>query len=328
MNKKIRIGLLGAGHLGKIHLKCILSSGRYELVGFYDPDIQIAEEVVSAFQTTCFNSPEELIAACDVVDIVTPTSTHFELASACLNAGKHVFIEKPVTATLSEAIALEKLAAEKQLIIQVGHVERFNPAFLALKGEKLQPMFIEAHRLSVFNPRGTDVSVILDLMIHDIDLVLCMVKAEVSHISASGVAVISKTHDICNARIEFSNGCVANMTASRISMKQMRKIRLFQKDAYISLDLLEKNTQILRLYDEHDEMMPSKENMFELETPDNHKWIHLQQPACQPVNAIEMELTSFADSIMYDYPVEVPVSDGRKALEVALEVTRVMNSRS
>lgn len=187
-----------------------------------------------------FQTPQELFAAVDVVDIVTPTTTHFEMAAQAIRAGKHFFIEKPITRTVEEAEELIKLAQEFKVKAQVGHVERFNPALLALEDMELNPMFIEAHRLAVFNPRGTDVSVILDLMIHDLDIVLSIVKSEVKFISASGVAVASETPDIANARIEFENGCVANLTASRISLKQMRKVRLFQKDAYISLDFLEK----------------------------------------------------------------------------------------
>ena len=233
----LKIGVLGVGHLGKIHLKCIeMASAHYDLVGFLILDQFTRQKVVEAFGIPAFESAEELMDVVDVVDIVTPTVAHFDLASAAIRRGKHIFIEKPLTHTLEEAEELIRLSQEYGVKVQVGHVERFNPALMALEDMPLEPMFIEAHRLAQFNPRGTDVSVILDLMIHDLDIILSLVRSEVKFISASGVAVVSDTPDISNARIEFENGCVANLTASRISLKQMRKVRFFQKDAYISLD--------------------------------------------------------------------------------------------
>ena len=221
----LKIGLLGAGHLGKIHLKCIQMVDQYNLIGFYDPDDQNAKIAEETYGIKRWKDLDDLLESVDVIDIVTPTITHFELAKKAIQYGKHVFIEKPLTHTMNEAKELLQLSKDAGLKIQVGHVERFNPAFLALEGTPLNPMFIEAHRLALFNPRGTDVSVILDLMIHDLDLVLSLVDSEVKHISASGVSVVSNTPDISNARIEFENGAVANLTASRISMKQMRKLR-------------------------------------------------------------------------------------------------------
>lgn len=225
----IKLGVLGVGHLGNIHLKCLQEISSIELVGFYDPDDQAAQKVIDSYSIFRFDSYNDLLQQCDAIDIVTPTSSHFALATQAIKAHKHVFIEKPLTATISEAKALIDLAQQQSVKVQVGHVERFNPAFLAVQHISLQPLFIEAHRLAMFNPRGTDVSVVLDLMIHDLDLVLSMVNAPLQSLSASGVAVVSKNLDIANVRLEFENGCVANLTASRISMKQMRKIRLFQK---------------------------------------------------------------------------------------------------
>ena len=237
---KLKAGVLGAGHLGKIHLRLLNQSDRYELVGFYDPDEANAQKVSEEFGYKRFDSIETLIAECDMVDVVTPTLNHFVCAEKIIKAGKHLFIEKPIATTVEEAEAIITLAKEHHVKGQVGHVERFNPAFIAVRDQIHNPMFIEAHRLAEFNPRGTDVPVVLDLMIHDIDVILSVVKSKVKHISASSAMVISHSPDITNARLEFENGCVANITASRISMKNMRKSRFFQKDAYISVDFLEK----------------------------------------------------------------------------------------
>ncbi len=320
----LKIGVLGAGHLGKIHLKCLqLEPQAYELVGFFDPDEQAAAHAAEQFRLPAFSSAQELIEAVDVVDIVTPTIYHFELAKLALDSGKHLFIEKPITHTLAEAKALITIAKEKGCQVQVGHVERFNPALLALDDVPLNPMFIEAHRLAAFNPRGTDVSVILDLMIHDLDIVLSMVGSPVKTVLASGVAVVSETIDIANARLEFENGCVANLTASRISLKQMRKIRLFQKDAYISLDLLEKQAQVVRMFEE-DGQWPEAGQHFELTTPQGKKIIHLDMPAIESVNAIKMELETFAQSIAAGQSPIVSGEDGYKALEVAYRITEAI----
>jgi predicted dehydrogenase len=323
----LNIGLLGAGHLGKIHLKCIQLLGQYELSGFYDPDDHNAKIAEETYGVKRWADLDELIASVDVIDIVTPTVTHFELAKKVIQKGKHVFIEKPLTHTLEEAKSLLKMSKEAGVKIQVGHVERFNPAFLALEGTPLNPMFIEAHRLAQFNPRGTDVSVILDLMIHDLDLVLSLVDSEVKHISASGVAVVSNTPDISNARIEFENGAVANLTASRISMKQMRKLRLFQRDAYISLDFLEKNAQVIRLYDKGAGNAPDVDNLMELETNNGTKLIHMEMPNIESVNSIKMELETFAKSISDDNVPIVSIEDGYKALEVAHQIIEQIEMR-
>ena len=323
----LKIGLLGAGHLGKIHLKCIQMVEQYELIGFFDPDDQNAKIAEETYGVKRWMDLDGLLEAVDVIDIVTPTITHFELAKKAIRKGKHVFIEKPLTHTLGEAKSLLKLSREAGVKIQVGHVERFNPAFLALEGTSLNPMFIEAHRLALFNPRGTDVSVILDLMIHDLDLVLSLVDSEVKFISASGVAVVSNTPDISNARIEFENGAVANLTASRISMKQMRKLRLFQRDAYISLDFLEKNAQVIRLYDKDAANVPNLDNLMELETNNGTKLIHMEMPDIESVNSIRMELETFALSILDDNDPIVSIEDGYKALEVAHQIIEQIEIR-
>lgn len=315
----VKIGVLGAGHLGKIHLKCIQASDKLALVGFYDADTRNAENVSTTMGIRAFESPEALIDAVDAVDIVTPTIYHFDLAQKAMLKGKHIFIEKPMTHTVAEAEILMQLAQKTGVKIQIGHVERFNPAFLSLGDMRITPMFIEAHRLATFNPRGTDVSVVLDLMIHDIDLILHLVDSDVKDIHASGVAVVSDSPDIANARIEFENGCVANLTASRMSLKQMRKIRFFQRDAYISLDFLDKNAQIIRLFDKEDVEQKSSDdkNYLELETARGTKLIDVQMPESVPVNAIQMELETFAESITNNKPIRVTIQDGYKALKIA-----------
>jgi len=324
----LKIGVLGVGHLGKIHLKCIKQVSELELIGFYDPNDANAEKAISEYKTHRFDTAEALIQQADIIDIVTPTTTHFQLAEQAIQAGKHVFIEKPVTHTLQEAKQLTELLQKHPVKVQVGHVERFNPAYLALDNIPLSPKFIEAHRLSSFNPRGTDVSVVLDLMIHDLDLVLDMVKSEVKRISANGVAIVSNTPDIANARIEFENGAVANLTASRMSFKQMRKFRLFQQNAYISIDFLEKKTDVVRLYNDGDPEIPEDAMLMDLETSTGRKKIHLSQPEVTPVNSIKMELETFAECILKDIEPKVSLQDGYKALIVAHQIIEQIKKRN
>lgn len=324
----MKIALLGAGHLGKIHLKCILATECWEFAGFYDLDDKNAASAIAQYGVKRYSSLDELLDDCDAVDIVTPTPSHYDLAAKAIRAGKHAFIEKPVTQTIQEGKKLLQLAEKHGVKIQVGHVERFNPAFTALHGMTLHPMFIEGHRLAAFQPRGTEVSVILDLMIHDLDLVLHLVQSPVKKVSASGVAVLSNTPDIANARIEFENGCVANLTASRISMKQMRKMRLFQPDHYISLDFLEKNAQIVRLFatDAHD--LPDTDNLMEFDTPAGKKWLQLSMPDAAPVNAIQRELETFHEAIATNTPPLVTLQDGYEALKLAHRILKEIEVRA
>ena len=315
----LNIALFGLGHLGKIHLKCLqLLPERYRIVGIHDadPDARVHAEAAGV---PFFYDPEKLLERADCVDVVTPTVTHFEVVKRALELGKHVFVEKPLTDTVAQAEELVRLSREQNLKVQVGHVERFNPALLSLEDMTLAPMFVEAHRLATFNPRGTDVSVVLDLMIHDLDIVLSMIDAPVERIHANGVAIVSPTPDIANARLEFANGAVANLTASRISLKQMRKVRFFQSDAYVSLDFLEKQAQIVRLYDE-DVRPESLEHLLELPTPTGKKFIHVQMPDIEPVNAIKLELETFADSVERDLEPRVPIEDGYAALRIADQI--------
>ena len=312
----LKIGVIGAGHLGKFHLNNWAEIDGVQLIGFVDTDDANAAQVAQKYQIPRFDDVEKLIDASDAVDIVAPTTSHFELCELAIKKGKHVFVEKPLANTMDEAKELVKLAKEANIKFQVGHVERFNPAFLALKDQVLQPMFIEVHRLAQFNPRGTDVSVILDLMIHDIDIILNLVKSNVNHISANGVAVMSDTPDIANVRIEFDNGCVANLTSSRISMKKMRKMRLFQKDAYIGIDFLEKKTEIIRLNASGD----SNVFTFDIETNSGKKTVAIANPPVQDVNAIKMELEEFRNAIINNTDTPVSVLDGFRAMEVAHQI--------
>lgn len=311
----LKAGVLGAGHLGKIHLRLLKQSEKYELVGFYDADENNAKKVQAEFGYTYFNSIEKLIQAVDVVDIVTPTLSHYDCAKLAIAKGKHIFIEKPITNTVEEAEAIRTLVAENGVKGQVGHVERFNPAFKAVKHQIKNPMFIETHRLAEFNPRGTDVPVVLDLMIHDIDIILSVVDSKVKHISASGVSVISDTPDIANARIEFKNGCVANLTASRISLKNMRKSRFFQKDAYISVDFLEKACEVVKMKDAPE--TPGDFDMILQNAEGVKKQIYFDNPAIPENNAILEELETFADAINNNTKPIVTLHDGTEALRVA-----------
>ncbi|MBK7466936.1 MAG: Gfo/Idh/MocA family oxidoreductase [Saprospiraceae bacterium] len=307
---KLKIGLIGLGHLGKIHLKCIREIEEIHFQGIYDVDIEIAKELSAQYQIPAYISYETLLDDIDAIVIVTPTTTHFELAKRAIEKGKHCFIEKPVTSTLEEANALIALQEKYGVKVQVGHVERFNPAFLAASPYIKNPKFIEAHRLSMFKPRGTDVSVVHDLMIHDLDLISFIAKSELKEIRASGVAIVSPTADICNARIEYKNGLVANVTASRISLKTMRKIRIFQEDAYMSLDFQSKESEIFTLNETY------QENSFELETYKGNRYISQIAIDTNSVNAILEEIKSFSKSIVTNTETEVNLKDGTRALEL------------
>lgn len=323
----LKIGVIGAGHLGKIHIKCIREIESFRLMGFYDTDEAHSEKLSAELNLRAYSSIDELINDVDVVDIVTPTVTHFEIASKALKSFRHIFIEKPLTQTVEEAKILMELKNEANVKAQVGHVERFNPAFRAALPYFSQPMFIESHRLAQFNPRGTDVSVVLDLMIHDLDIVMSVVKSGIKRISASGVAVVSDSPDIANARIEFDNGCVANLTASRISMKNMRKSRFFQRDAYISVDFLEKKSSIVRIKTVQGEPDPLA-LLIDVGKNKGTKQIFIESPEIEKINAITQELTCFYDSIINNTNPVVPLEDGYLALDIAHKIIDKLKSTS
>ena len=321
----LKIGILGAGHLGKIHIKCIKEIKEYDLVGFFDPSEEVTQKVADEFGIRSFGSIDELIEAAQVVDIVTPTISHFECASKSMKKFRHVFLEKPIVTTLGEASDLIKIAEEANIKVQVGHVERFNPAFVAALPYFNRPMFIESHRLAQFNPRGTDVPVILDLMIHDIDIILSVVNSNIRKISATGVAVVSDTPDIANARIEFDNGCVANLTASRISMKNMRKTRFFQKDAYISIDYLTKELEVARIKNVDPSGLSPLGFIIDLGKEKGKRQILFEKPKILATNAIKEELESFYYSIVNNTTPPVTINDGFNALDLAHRIIEKIN---
>jgi len=313
----LKIGVVGAGHLGKIHIRLLLElADIFEFVGFYDVDSVNSQSVTNQFNIKSFPSISELINEVDCLDIVTPTLSHYACAFEALRARKHIFIEKPLSETMEEAKKMVMLTNEAEVIVQVGHVERFNPAFQAALPYLKNPMFIETHRLAQFNPRGTDVPVVLDLMIHDIDIILSVVKSRVKNIAASGVSVVSESHDITNARLEFENGCVANLTASRISLKNMRKSRFFQKDTYISVDFLTKELEVVSIEDIQGEPDPF-DIILEIGKENKRKKILIDKPELAEVNAIKEELIAFHDAIINKKHPIVSVEDGFSAMEVA-----------
>ena len=322
----LKIGVLGAGHLGKIHIKLLKEIESFTLIGFYDSDIYRQNEVAKEFGIRAYSSIDELINDADAIDIVTPTLSHFECAVKAIRASKHVFIEKPLTNTVEEGAELLQLITEANVKGQVGHVERFNPAFLAASKYQIEPNFMEIHRLAEFNPRGTDVPVVLDLMIHDIDIVLSLVKSNVKNIQASGVSVVSDTPDIANARIEFDNGAVANLTASRISLKKMRKARFFQKNAYITVDFLDKKVEAFKISE--DENAHSSPFSFTMDPGEGKplKHVSYESPAITEVNAIKYELELFAKSIIDDIAPAVSIEEGYLSLQVAHQILEKIES--
>ena len=312
----LRVGVFGVGHLGKFHLNNWKEINGVKIVGFFDPNNDNANQVIEQYGLKRYMDEEKLMDACDIIDVITPTDHHFSICMQAIRKGKHVFVEKPLAHTIKEGRDLVSMVKEANIKMQVGHVERFNPAFLAIKDLNVNPMFIEVHRLAQFNPRGTEVSVILDLMIHDIDIILSLVRSDVKNISANGVAVMTNTPDIANVRIEFNNGCVANLTSSRISMKKMRKMRLFQPNSYIGIDFLEKKTEIIKLKQPNDTNVFS----FDIETQTGKKTIAIANPIIQSENAIKLELTSFVSAILNNTPTVVSEIDGFLAMEVAHQI--------
>lgn len=318
--EKTKVGVIGTGHLGKFHTKLFKEIDSCDFMGIFEPDFSRAISVATELSVRSFTSIGQLLQYCDAVSIAATTSAHYSIAKECLSKGKHVFVEKPITATIEEAEEIVKLARDKKLILQVGHVERFNPALLSLDNFELKPMFIQSDRLAQFNPRGTDVAVVLDLMIHDIDIILSLIKSEVKKVEASGVAVVSDTLDIANARIEFENGAVANVTASRISQKKMRKMRIFQKDSYISIDFDSGLSEIFRLISLEETANPATINYGEIGIGEKKKRIIYEQPEVKQVNALKHELSLFIDSVRNSTKPIVSGEDGLKALVVAQQI--------
>lgn len=321
--QKLKLGIIGIGHLGTFHLKVCKNIEEIELIGIFDLDPQRTKRAAQEFGVNPFFSLEELLSQVQAVSIVVPTSEHFTVARTCLEHGCHLFLEKPITATVEQAETLIALAKKYGLKLQVGHIERFNPAFLALDSMELNPMFIETHRLSQFNPRGTDVSVILDLMIHDLDIILNLVKAPLTQIDACGVSVVSPGEDIANVRLSFANGCVANLTASRISVKKMRKMRIFQPNQYLALDFLKQEVEIFKLSKQKEQ---NGLKITQIGIGEQKKDIFYLKPPVPAINPLQEELKSFAQSILLDQPVRVSGEEGLRNLKIATEIINQLKS--
>ena len=323
----LNVGVIGVGHLGSLHAKMYAEISSVKLVGVYDSDPQRAEKTAVEFGIKAFSALDDLLSQVEAVSIATPTQSHYDVAMQVIKRGVHLLIEKPITATIEQAQALTERAETKGLKLQVGHIERFNPAILALEPYNITPLFIESHRLAQFNPRGSDVAVVLDLMIHDIDLILSLVKSKVTRIDANGIAVISDTPDIANARLQFENGCVANVTASRISQNKMRKMRLFQRDAYISIDFAQGLSEVFRLVDEGNANVKSTMMLGKIDQGQHKRIIVYEQPEVMEVNALKYELERFIDSIQKNTETPVTGRDGLHALEVAQEILQKIDSQ-
>jgi predicted dehydrogenase len=323
----LKIGVIGVGHLGRFHTQNYAKISSADLTGVYDVDQERSKQVAEEYGTKSYSDMQQLLQDIDAVSLVVPTSLHFETAKTILENGIHCLIEKPITSTIEEADALIELARKNNLIIQIGHIERFNPAILALRDIKLNPLFVESHRLASFDPRGTDVAVVLDLMIHDIDIILNLVNSKVKTIDASGVSVLTREVDIANARIQFENGAVANVTASRISQKKMRKMRLFQQDTYIGIDFLEKISEIYRLVNAEATDNAIFGIPIDIGDPEKKKKIIYQKPNVEEVNALKEELISFIDCVQNSRQPIVSGEDGREALRVAIEITNLIEKQ-
>jgi predicted dehydrogenase len=315
--EKLSVGVIGVGHLGKLHTKMFKQIDNCNLVGVYDANFDQASSVANEFSTKAFNSIDDLLSQVKAVSIAATTSAHFELAKKCFENNIHVFVEKPITTTIQEAEELVSVSRNKKLKLQVGHIERFNPGLISLADYISEPMFIQSDRLSQFNPRGTDVAVVLDLMIHDIDIILSLINSEVKQIDANGVAVVSDHIDIANARIQFENGAVANVTASRISQKKMRKMRIFQKDHYISLDFVTGVSEVYRLQPIEEPALNGAISFGEIGIGEKKKRLVYEQPEHKDINALNYELQLFVDSVLYDKKIVVSGEDGLRALKVA-----------
>ncbi len=321
--EKVKVGVIGVGHLGKHHARVYSQIPEAQLIGIHDTDSGKAQKVAAEFNTRYFDDLNDFLKAIDAVSLVVPTTFHYSLACDVLGCGKNLLVEKPIAETVKQAEELVSLARTKKLILQVGHIERFNPAFKAIESLELEPRFVESHRLAQFNPRGTDVAVILDLMIHDLDLILSLVKSEVRRIDAAAVSVISDSEDIANARLTFANGCVANITSSRISARPLRKMRLFQKNSYVSLDFLERSVEIYRLVDTNSVSEGEKEQktvVGNLPTGEVGKTIIYEKPEIEKGDMLTSEIESFLDAVKNRAKPKVSGEDGKRALEVALEI--------
>ena len=316
------IALIGLGHIGKIHLKILNDNPNWNLIGVFDTDKLLCQTIASQYNIKAFKTLNEAIETAHVIDIATPSDTHFEIAKSAIINGKHVFIEKPVTSHLKEALQLQKYINESGVFFQVGHVERFNPAFIAAKPYLNAPKFIEIHRLAQYNSRGTDVSVVLDIMLHDLDLLLSIVKSNVKKIHVSGCNLISNSADIVNARIEFENGCVANITANRMAFKNMRKFRVFTDDNFVSINLLDKVTEVIKI---KNASLNSKNLIIDPGNNQVKKEIVFEHPIILPCNAINEELNSLFESINNNKKTIIDIDDAIQVLKLIKDIEAQLN---
>ena len=324
----LRAGVIGVGRLGSAHAGCYAKIPEVELAGIFDSDKALREQVAGRHGCEAYPSLDSLLGEIDIASVAVPTISHFEVAERCLNKGVDVLIEKPLTTTLSEAEQLLRLSQKRGLKLQVGHIERFNPAFLAAKEHIEKPMFIETHRLAQFNPRGTDVDVVLDLMIHDLDLISHVVGQPMTDLRASGVEVITESDDIANVRLNFAGGCVANLTASRISAKSMRKMRLFQRDAYISIDFLNRKSELYKLISigEGDSKVAEETIVGKIPVADSGKTILYSKLRIEETDMLLAEVSSFVRAVKEDTTPEVPPEEGLEALRLALTTIEAISS--
>ena len=318
-DKKVNLGIVGVGHLGKHHVKHIAAIDNVECVGFYDIDRARAVLIEKKYKVKSYDSLETLLSDCDAVTIVTPTETHFHIASNCLNAGKHVFIEKPITKTVAEAEQLLTLANTNELLIQVGHIERLNPVLIPLNNYSISPKYIEIQRLAPYDVRGTDVPVVLDKMIHDIDILLFLVNSEVESIDANGISILTDSIDIANARIRFTNGTIANITSSRVAQDHVRKTKIFQQDLYITIDFLLGLTEIYRVLNP-EESDPDAIQDVPFHYGDKKKKIVYEKPDLPSLDPLKAELENFTNSVKGNSTPIVDGQAGKNALELAINI--------
>ena len=317
--KTVRVGVVGVGHLGSRHLKHLLDLSAVDCAGFYDIDAKHSRKIEQKFGAKAHTSLAVLIDACDALSIVVPTTDHFAVAKECIESGKSVFVEKPMCKTLAEADKLIKLGKERDTVIQVGHVERLNPAILAIEDLALKPKYIETHRLAPYNVRGTEVPVVLDLMIHDLDVILSLVDSPVESMSASGVSIMTSSVDIANARLRFANGCVANITSSRIAKDFVRKLRLFQQDMYVTIDFLLGLTEVYHVL-EAGERDPNAVFTAPLKGKNRERQIVYEKPKVYKIDALKLELENFVASLSGEQSPIVSGQEAREALRIALEI--------
>ena len=320
MSRQVNIGVIGVGHLGVHHASHLTKIKNANLVGIFDSDHQRSQEISKKLNTKSFESIDKLLDSVEALSIVTPTSTHRDVAERCIKKGKHVFIEKPVTSTVDDANHLIELAKKHRVIIQVGHIERFNPALLALSNLQIDPKYIEVHRMAPFMSRGTDVPVVLDLMIHDIDLILSFINSPVKEIYANGVSIMTNSVDIANARIKFENGAIANITSSRVAKDRVRKIKMFQQDLYVTIDFLAGISEVYKAMDASQNDPDAIMSAPLVGKDGRHRQIFYEKPTAKKTDALKAELKNYINAVLGKEKPMVDGFAGKQALDVAIRI--------